>query len=70
MAGNLKASHISIRRGGKTMARTHDQRFEYSPPVLQRLGTLVELTQMLPDGTAPDATDVKKDGGTKAGEMS
>jgi hypothetical protein len=60
-------NHISIRRGGKTMAHTPDQRSEYSPPRLQRLGTLVELTQLNSMGTAPDTGDVFKEGGNKQG---
>lgn len=49
------------------MARTPDQQLAYSPPRLQRLGTLVELTQANPMGSAPDVGDVLKEGGNKQG---
>jgi hypothetical protein len=49
------------------MAGTPDQRFEYSPPRLQRVGTLVELTQLVIEGTAPDVGDFRKEGGNKHG---
>jgi hypothetical protein len=48
-----------------TMTRARDQRLEYSPPTLQRLGTLVELTEK-GSGTAEDIADQHKEGGSKS----
>jgi hypothetical protein len=42
------------------MACRRDPRFDYSPPRLERLGTLVELTQAEPDSTHYDPVEQYK----------